>query len=125
MTDTAASPAAPKAAVAALRSFVAAHGGSADAVVAHLGRRGARVSLVGADGVWGDQVLADVATATAACAAAGVPVADSWGRELSEAVRTSGYEWGLMGRGRPHPRPRYPRPRAPYKTLHKTQLKEP
>jgi hypothetical protein len=100
MTET--TTPAPPATVAALRAFAKDHGGSATAVVSYLGRRGARIVLVGADGTWGDQVVADgVDAAKAACEAAGVAVAGKWERELSEAVKTSGYEWGLMGRGRP------------------------
>jgi hypothetical protein len=104
MTETAATGTAPApdaTAVAALKKFAARHGGSARAAVEYLGRRGARVVLVGADGTWGDLVLSDVDSAAAACAAAGVTVVDGWPRELSEAVRTSGTEWGRMGRGRP------------------------
>jgi DNA-binding LacI/PurR family transcriptional regulator len=86
---------------ATLKAFATDHGGSATAVVSHLGRRGARIVLVGADGTWGDAVAADMEAARSACEAAGVPVAGAWERELAEAVKTSGYEWGLMGRGRP------------------------
>jgi hypothetical protein len=105
MTQTPASaasepPAAPAPVVSALKAFAKRHGG-ATAVISYLGRRGARIVLVGADGAWGDQVAADPDVARAACDAAGVAVSEGWGRELSEAVRTSGYEWGLMGRNRP------------------------
>jgi len=102
MTETSTTkPAAPPSAVAALKKFAARHGGSATAVIEYIGRRGARIVLVGADGTWGDLVVADVDSAKAACEAAGVKVIDGWPREVSEAIRTSGYEWGLMGRGRP------------------------
>jgi hypothetical protein len=90
MTDT----------VAVLKSFATAHGGSATAVVSHLGRRGARIVLVGADGAWGDVVAPDVDSAKAACEAAGVTVAGAWERELAEAVRTTSVEWRRMGGGR-------------------------
>jgi len=90
----------PAVAVKALTSFVGKHGAST-AVVSYLGQRGARIVLVGADGTWGDLVVAEVAGGTAACAAAGVTVAEKWSRELTESVRTSGVEWGRMGRGRP------------------------
>jgi hypothetical protein len=66
--------------------FVGRHGATT-AVVEHLGRRGARIVLVGADGTWGDVVVADVAAGTAACEAAGVTVAESWTRELVESIR--------------------------------------
>jgi hypothetical protein len=94
-------PAASAPVVAALKSFAAAHGGSATAVVEYLGRRGARIVVVGADGRWGDLVVEDVESGRAACEAAGVELVDGWGRELADSVRSTGYEWGLMGRGRP------------------------
>jgi hypothetical protein len=86
--------------VSALAAFSNRHGG-ATAVLEHTGRRGIRITLVGADGRWGDLMAATTQDAAAACAAAEVPVAEGWGRELADSVRTSGYEWGLMGRNRP------------------------
>ena len=84
-----------------LRRFAGGHGG-ATAVVENLGRKGARVVLIGADGRWGDQVVvAGFEAAVAACADAGVEVKDEWERELVTGIKTDGYEWGLMGRGRP------------------------
>ncbi len=80
-----------------LKAFAASHGGTATAVVSHIGRRGARIVLVGADGAWGDVVAPDVDSAKAALDAAGVTVADSWGRELVESVRTTPAEWRRMG----------------------------
>jgi len=100
MSEPATDAAPPAAAVKTLKSFVAKHGAST-AVVSYLGQRGARIVLVGADGTWGDQVVPDVAAGTAACAAAGITVTEKWSRELTESVRTSGVEWGRMGRGRP------------------------
>jgi len=84
--------------VTALRSFVAEHGGSGTAVVEHLGRSGARVVVVAADGTWGDQVVPGVEAGRAACEAAGVPVADGWDRELSSRVRPSPGGWRRMAR---------------------------
>src|SRR5437868_3673965 len=46
-------------AVAAVKKFVAEHGGSATAVIQPVGYAGVRITLVGADGVLGDQVVAD------------------------------------------------------------------
>jgi hypothetical protein len=88
MTDNAAAPAAPAALVSTLRSFASAHGGSATAVVEYVGRGRVRIVLVGADGIWGDEVVDSVETAKAAAEAAGLTVADSWGRELTAAVKT-------------------------------------
>lgn len=89
----------PRAAVAAVRRFAAAHGGSATAVVQHLGVRGARIVLVGADGVWGDQVVDSVERGRAVCAAAPVSVVEAWDRELTAALRTPAVRRRRMGRG--------------------------
>ncbi|WP_419993971.1 hypothetical protein [Streptomyces boninensis] len=78
-------------------AFVRAHGGSARAQVAYLGQMGARISLVGEDGEWGDQVAPDVDTAKAALAAAqGVTVQDDFDGEMAADVRTGPYEWRRM-----------------------------
>lgn len=70
-----------------LRGFAAKHGG-ASAVVEYLGRRGARIVLVGDDGTWGDQVVPEgVDAAKAAVEAAGVTLVDGWPRELVEKMR--------------------------------------
>jgi len=80
-----------------LKAFARDHGGSATAVVSYLGRSGARIVLVGADGTWGDVVADDVESAKAACEAAGVTVAAKWERELTESVRTTVADWRRMG----------------------------
>lgn len=49
--------AAPTKAVESAKAFVAAHGGAARAVVENIGRMGARVVLIGADGAMGDVVV--------------------------------------------------------------------
>jgi hypothetical protein len=49
----------------AAREFVAEHGDPSKGVVEYLGRRGARVVLVGADGAMGDVVVSGVQTGTA------------------------------------------------------------
>ncbi|HEV2088046.1 MAG TPA: hypothetical protein VGR21_07020 [Cryptosporangiaceae bacterium] len=97
MTD-AGPTAPPPRVVARLERFAVAHGGSAMAVVEHLGRPGARIVLVGADGTWGDQVVESVAEGRAACEAAGVPVADTWERALANGLRTAAGERTAMGR---------------------------
>lgn len=51
--------------LAAARAFVAEHGKSAKAVVENVGRAGARVVLVGADGALGDIFVPSVATGEA------------------------------------------------------------
>ncbi|MEU6261693.1 hypothetical protein [Saccharopolyspora shandongensis] len=62
-TEQTAAPS-PKA-IAAAKAFVAAHGGSARAVVENLGQAGARVVLVGEDGLLGDVMVPDVAAGEA------------------------------------------------------------
>lgn len=79
-------------AVQRMRTFARAHGDTT-ATVEHLGRNGARVILLGGDGVYGDVVLGSarqggVELAEQVCATAGIPVAD-WDRERSAAVRIS------------------------------------
>ncbi len=69
VTDTATeakTPAPPKAAqLAAARTFVAEHGKPVKAVIQRIGRAGARVLLVGADGALGDVVVPSVETGEA------------------------------------------------------------
>ncbi len=69
-----------------LRSFRSLHDG-ATAVIEHIGRRGARIVLVGDDGVQGEQPAPATDVARAACEQAGVPVENGWFRELTEDVR--------------------------------------
>ena len=68
-----------------LSSFVEAHGGTGTAVINYLGRPGARIVVVAADGRFADAVVGDKDLAAAVCAAAGVPVG-SWDRETSARV---------------------------------------
>ena len=68
--------------VARLRDFVAAHGRPGTAVISYLGRPGARIVVVGADGLFGDAVVPSMELAQRACAAAEIPVGD-WDRELT------------------------------------------
>lgn len=83
--------------VAGLRSFAAAHGG-ARAVVEYVGRRGARIVLLGQDGVWGDEFARDTGVARAACEQAGITVEKEWERELTQLMRPSNDLWRSMGR---------------------------
>src|SRR5690242_2781287 len=59
--------------VAGIKSFAAGHGG-AKAVIEYVGRRGARIVLVGEDGTWDDQFAASTDLARSACEDAGVEV---------------------------------------------------
>ena len=83
--------------VSGIRSFAAGHGG-AKAVIEYVGKRGARIVLVGEDGEWTDQFADGTDTARKACANAGVEVENEWERELMEQMRPSNDLWRSMGR---------------------------
>ncbi|WBB80139.1 hypothetical protein O7606_01730 [Micromonospora sp. WMMD882] len=88
---------APDGLVSALKAFADSHGG-ATAVVEYVGKRGARIVLVGADGVWADQFAGDTDVARQACAQAGVTVENAWERELMDQMRPSNDLWRSMAR---------------------------
>jgi hypothetical protein len=88
---------APGGLVSAIKSFAAGHGG-AKAVVEYVGKRGARIVLVGQDGAWGDQFADGTDVARQACDAAGVEVENEWERELMEQMRPSNDLWRSMSR---------------------------
>jgi hypothetical protein len=94
---TASVTATPNGLVAGLKSFAAGHGG-AKAVIEYVGRRGARIVLVGEDGVWGDQFAPGTDVARTACEKAGVAVENTWERELIELMRPSNDLWRSMSR---------------------------
>src|ERR1700752_2013493 len=90
-------PPVPGSLISGLRSFAGDHGG-ARAVIEYVGRRGARIVLVGEDGVWADQFAPACDIARQACAKAGVVVENSWERELMEHMRPSSDLWRSMSR---------------------------
>jgi hypothetical protein len=90
-------PSAPAGLVSGIKAFAAGHGG-ATAVIEYVGRRGARIVLVGQDGAWGDHFAESTDAARAACARAGVSVDNEWERELIEQMRPSNDLWRSMGR---------------------------
>jgi len=84
-----------------LRGFVAAHGGSGQAVVEYLGRVGARIVVVAADGNKNDAIAPSDETATEICERGGIAVADGWTRELTAAIAPSpGDRRRMAGTGR-------------------------
>ncbi|GIJ11793.1 hypothetical protein ACFFMR_32045 [Micromonospora andamanensis] len=95
--DQTASEPASNGLVAGIKSFAAEHGG-AKAVIEYVGKRGARIVLVGSDGAWGDQFAEDTVTAREACAQAGVAVENAWERELMDQMRPSNDLWRSMAR---------------------------
>ncbi|WP_203900942.1 hypothetical protein [Virgisporangium aliadipatigenens] len=80
-----------------LRSFAGDHGG-AKAVIEYIGRRGARIVLVGEDGVWADQFAPATDVAREACIKAGVAVENEWERELMDNMRPNTDLWRSMSR---------------------------
>ncbi|MEV6794750.1 hypothetical protein AB0M87_22800 [Streptomyces sp. NPDC051320] len=76
-------------------SFGQAHGG-AEAQLAYIGRRGARIVLVGEDGDWGDLMAPSFAIAQSATAKAGVTVHETFDGDFAAKVRTGPYEWKRM-----------------------------
>jgi len=87
----------PAGLVSGLRSFAAGHGG-ATAVIEYVGRKGARIVLVGRDGTGIDHFAESTDAARAACAKAGVSVENEWERDLIEQMRPSNDLWRSMGR---------------------------
>jgi hypothetical protein len=83
--------------IAGIKTFAAGHGG-AKAVIEYVGRRGARIVLVGEDGTWDDQFAASTDLARRACETAGVEVENEWERELIEQMRPSNDLWRSMSR---------------------------
>ncbi|MFR9779204.1 hypothetical protein ACL02O_24505 [Micromonospora sp. MS34] len=88
---------APDGLVAGIKSFAAEHGG-AKAVIEYVGKRGARIVLVGTDGAWADQFADGTDVARQACATAGVTVENAWERELMDQMRPSNDLWRSMAR---------------------------
>lgn len=83
--------------VAALKKFASEHDG-ASAVIEYVGRRGARITLIGEDGAWGDHFAPGTDVAREACAQAEVRVENSWERELVAQMRPSNHRWRAMSR---------------------------
>ncbi|QSB12922.1 hypothetical protein JQS43_14710 [Natronosporangium hydrolyticum] len=80
-----------------LQSFAADHEG-AKAVIEYVGRRGARIVLVGNDGSWGDHFAPGTDVARQACATAGVELENTWERELVSQMGPANHRWRAMGR---------------------------
>ena len=76
-------------------AFVKAHGG-AEGQVAYIGRRGARIVLVGEDGGWGDLVAPSYDIAEKAVRKAGITVHEAFDGEFAAKVKTGPYEWTRM-----------------------------
>jgi hypothetical protein len=87
--------------VGRLRAFVTEHTGPARAVITYMGRRGARIVVVAADGSFGDAIVSGLEAGASVCEQAGIPVADGWDRELSAQITPSAADRERMaGTGR-------------------------
>ncbi|MEU3597976.1 hypothetical protein ABZ714_04480 [Streptomyces sp. NPDC006798] len=78
-----------------ITAFAKKHGG-AEGQLAHIGRAGTRIVLVGSDGAWGDLVAPSHPVAEAAAGKAGIALHDSFDGEFAARVRTGPYEWTRM-----------------------------
>ena len=96
-TDTAETGVSTGDIVAEMKTFATIHGG-ARAVVEYVGKRGARIVLVGEDGEWADFFAEDTSVARKACATANVSVDNEWERELEDQMRPSNDLWRSMSR---------------------------
>ncbi|MGV8873349.1 MAG: hypothetical protein ACOH2Q_12550 [Rhodococcus sp. (in: high G+C Gram-positive bacteria)] len=76
----------PKSTLAAVKSFLADHGNSAQVVIQPVGRAGTRLTMVGADGVLGDQVVPSNAVARAIVDGLDELTEAEWDRELVSSV---------------------------------------
>lgn len=76
----------PAGALSAVKAFVGEHGGAGNVVVQPIGRVGTRVTLVGADGVLGDQIVKNNDIAHALVEAVGGLTESEWDRELISSV---------------------------------------
>ncbi|UNS96375.1 hypothetical protein MMF93_07550 [Streptomyces tubbatahanensis] len=79
-----------------ISGFAKRHGGSAEAQIAYVGQRGFRISLVSADGTWGDLMAPSKEAAEDAVQAAGATLKESFDGEMAEHMRTGPYEWERM-----------------------------
>ncbi|MEW2632186.1 hypothetical protein AB0903_11120 [Streptomyces sp. NPDC048389] len=78
-----------------IQAFSKAHGG-AEGQLAHLGRTGTRIVLVGEDGDWGDLVAPSHAVAVSAAEKSGITLHESFDGDFAAKVRTGPYEWTRM-----------------------------
>lgn len=87
---------APKHVIAAVRTFVTEHGGPATAVIQPVGYSGVRITLVGQDGVLGDQVVADLPTAEAVIAHVDGVTTSGWERSITSIATPQPGHWQKM-----------------------------
>ncbi|GGK38976.1 hypothetical protein [Nocardia camponoti] len=77
--------------------FVADHGDSATAVLQYVGKEGVRITLVGADGILGDRVVASMDIAKAIVERVnGLAETEHWDRELVSKASPEPGHWKKM-----------------------------
>lgn len=86
----------PPRALSAVKTFVGEHGGTGNVVIQPIGRVGTRVTLVGADGVLGDQVVENNDIAHALVDAVDGLTESEWDRELVSSVNPAPGHWKKM-----------------------------
>lgn len=79
-----------------IAAFARSHGGSAEAHLAYLGERGARIVLVGGSGEWGDLVAPTYDIGRRALERSGATVHDDLDGAFAAGIRTGPYEWTRM-----------------------------
>ncbi|KAA0920088.1 hypothetical protein FQ137_10835 [Dietzia sp. ANT_WB102] len=91
-----AGPTPPAKTVKVVEKFLARHGGSADVVIQPVGRRGVRITLIGADGVLGDTMVDRLSDAEAV--RDGIPglTGSDWTRELVSRTDVPAGHWKRM-----------------------------
>ena len=78
-----------------IAAFAKAHGG-AEAQIAYIGERGARIVLVGEDGAWGDLVAPGVTVAEERRGEGRRHRHEEFDGDFAAKVRTGPYEWKRM-----------------------------
>ncbi|WP_187701470.1 hypothetical protein, partial [Dietzia sp. E1] len=79
-----------------VEKFLARHGGSADVVLQPVGRRGVRITLVGADGVLGDTMVDSLSEAEAVRDGISGLTGSDWTRELVSRTDVPAGHWKRM-----------------------------
>lgn len=79
-----------------VEKFIGEHGGSAMVVLQPIGRCGSRITLVGADGVLGDQVVKSNDIARALVDSVDSLTESEWDRDLVSAVNPAPGHWARM-----------------------------
>src|SRR5699024_1028049 len=91
-----AGPTPPARAVKFVERFLSRHGGTADVVVQPVGRRGIRLTLVGADGTMGDKMVDTLSQAEALVESVEGLSGSDWTRELISRVDVPENHWKRM-----------------------------